>query len=135
VGGRAAVKAAISYFVIVFVVGFALGSIRVLVLVPEFGETSAVLFETPFMLVISWVSSQWSTSRFSVPATVSARSLMGAAAFLLLMLAETGVSIFIFERSLAAYFAVYETAAGAVGLAAQVAFAAFPLMQMRHNRH
>jgi hypothetical protein len=85
-----AVRAGALYAIIVFLVGFIIGSIRVLWLAPRLGETGAVSLETRVMLAASWFVSRWCVDRLDVPGTVSARSVMGAVAFVVLMLAEFG---------------------------------------------
>jgi subtilisin len=50
-----AFKAGAAYFAVVFMAGFMLGVLRVVVLVPRFGETAAVLAELPVILLISWI--------------------------------------------------------------------------------
>ena len=42
------------YAIIVFVIGFIFGTIRVLLLVPRLGETNAVIVEAPIILAASW---------------------------------------------------------------------------------
>jgi len=66
---------------VVFLIGFILGTIRVLLLVPRLGETTAVIVEAPIMLTASWFVCRWSVDRLDVRRTVSARSLMRLAAF------------------------------------------------------
>ena len=63
---------------------------------------------------------------------MAARLLMGGVAFVLLMVAELGVSIFAFNRSFAAHLAVYATTPALLGLVGQVAFALFPAFQLVH---
>lgn len=50
-----ALKAGAIYFVAVFTLGFCLGVLRTLVLVPRLGETLAVLAELPVILAASWL--------------------------------------------------------------------------------
>jgi hypothetical protein len=126
-----ALKAGLVYFALVFAAGFALGTIRVLLLVPAVGETVAVLTELPVMLTISWIGCGFVVARFRVPAVLSDRIVMGVFAFALLMIAEIGVAWLLGRRSVSAYLAHYATFSGAVGLAGQLAFAAFPLLQLR----
>ena len=56
--------------------------------------------------------------------------MMGLVAFLVLMSAEVGLGA-VLGRSLVVQFAAYGSAAGAIGLAAQVVFATFPVTQIR----
>lgn len=117
------------YAILVFAVGFALGTIRVLILVPRVGATVAVLLETPVILAASWWVSRACIARLAVSRAVSARLIMGLVAFVVLMLAEVTLAAVLFGRTVAGYLASLITVPGAIGLAAQVAFAAFPLAQ------
>jgi hypothetical protein len=125
------VAAGFAYAILVFAVGFALGTVRVLFVVPRVGATIAVLFEVPVILGASWWISRRCVARFKVSRAVAARLVMGLAAFVVLMLAEASLSVVLFGRSLTGYIATLTTLAGAIGLAAQVAFAGFPLAQAR----
>lgn len=116
-----------AYFVITFLAGFALGALRTLVVAPKVGETLAVLFEAPVILAVSWFVATWCVRRFNVPPTPLARLEMGGVAFALLMVAEAGMSLIVFQRTVPQYLAGYQSAAGAVGLAAQATFACVPL--------
>lgn len=53
------VSTASLYFALVFLVGLALGPIRVLWLEPVFGPTIAVLCESPFLLAAIWHAARW----------------------------------------------------------------------------
>lgn len=133
---RAAVAAGVAYFGIVFAVGFALGTLRVLVLAPRLGEPAAVLLELPLMLAVSWVACGWLLARFRVPPRRSHGLAMGAVAFALLMLGELSVSLALLGRSAAEHLAAYGTGSAALGLLAQLAFAAMPAVRApRRPRH
>jgi hypothetical protein len=121
--------AGLVYFGIVFAVAFALGTVRVLVLVPTLGELAAVLAELPILLVVSWMVCSWAIARFDVPATVQSRLIMGGVAFTVLMIAELGGSMIGFGRTLSQYIEQYRTVSGVLGLTGQVLFAAIPLIQ------
>jgi hypothetical protein len=125
---RRAAIAGGAYFAAVFLIGFALGTVRVLAVAPQIGETAAVLVEAPVMLAASWAVCGWLVRRFAVPRG-GPRALMGALAFALLMGAELGVSVLLFGRSLEEHLANYRTLPGAIGLAAQLAFALIPLLR------
>lgn len=123
-------KAGVVYAVTVFAIGFVLGTVRVLVLAPRVGSTIAVLIEAPIILTASWyVSSIW-MKRLRVGAGVRTRILVGAVAFATLMILEVALSISLFHRSIGEYLAGLRSLAGAIGLAAQVCFATFPLLDV-----
>jgi hypothetical protein len=125
----AAIKAGAAYFAVVFVVGFILGTIRALLVVPNLGPTIAVLIEIPIMLAISWIACRRCTTFFLLPHRPQARLLMGVVALTLLMVAEALLAIAAFGQSLGAYVTFFGTAPGAIGLAAQIAFGLIPLVQ------
>ena len=57
-------KWAVIYFALVFGAGFALGTARVLWLVPRVGTRAAELIESPFMLVATVLAAWWVVRRF-----------------------------------------------------------------------
>lgn len=124
-----AIIAGVSYFTLIFALGFALGAIRILVIAPRLGSTGAVFLEVPIMLTASWILCGWLVRRFRVSPVIGARLAMGITAFALLMLAELGVSVFVFDRSPAEHVATYLSWSAVPGLAAQIAFAAMPLFR------
>ncbi len=123
--------AAVVYFAIVFVIAFGLGTIRVLQVVPRLGEIKAVLIEAPVLLAISWLVVGWTIRRFSVPTRPGLRAVMGIIAFALLIVAEAGLAVGLFGRSINQFVAAYGAIPGAIGLAAQLGFAAMPLLRLR----
>ena len=128
------IRAAVVYFAVVFAAGFMLGTIRVVFFVPKIGEEVAVLFELPLMLIISWITCVRIINRFCAPAALAPRLAMGGLAFPLLMAAEVGVSVFAFGRTAVEHFQSFLNTASLLSLAAQVAFAFFPAIQLRIAR-
>jgi hypothetical protein len=124
-----ATKAGALYAILVFSIGFILGTVRVLLLAPRLGETTAVIIEAPMMLAASWFVCRWCADWINMRRTVPARSLMGVVAFLVLMSAEVGLGA-VFNRSFVDQLANYGSLAGAIGLSAQVIFATFPAIQV-----
>jgi hypothetical protein len=124
-----ATRAGALYAIIVFVIGFILGTIRVLLVAPRLGETTAVIFEAPIMLAASWFVCRWCVDRLDVAAIVPARSLMGVVAFLVLMSTEIGLGT-VLGRSLMDQLAAYKSPPGAIGLGAQMVFAMYPVIQV-----
>ncbi len=129
-----AIRAGALYFAIVFAAGFVLGALRVTALMPLIGELPAVALELPIVLFISWIVCRRLVAQFSVPAMVSRRAAMGALAFGLLMLAELGLSVLVFDRSVTEYLAGLQTVPGLMGLGGQIVFALMPLGMLRQRR-
>lgn len=125
----AALAVGVRYFLIVFAIGFALGTIRTLFVAPRLGDLAAVAIELPLMLAAAW----WVCGRLvrRLPAGIAPRAVMGSSAFVLLMVTEFAMSLWLFGRSPAAYAAGLVNAAGLLGLAGQVAFAIMPLAVRR----
>jgi len=84
------VKAGALYFVAVFAVGFVLGAIRTLWVVPRVGTRAAELIEMPIMLAVTIVAARWTVQRLSMPLVWSARLEMGCVALVLMLIAESG---------------------------------------------
>jgi hypothetical protein len=123
---RAAFWAGLVYTLGVFVFAFAVGTVRVTMVAPRLGALLAVILEAPFVLAVSWRVSSWCTGRFSVSRDARYRTLMGAAAFSILMLLEVSFSVLVFGETVDHYLAKYATTPGIFGLAMQVCFATIP---------
>jgi hypothetical protein len=124
-----AIRAGFAYFAIVFAIGFVLGAIRVTIVIPRIGEIAAVCLEAPILLTLAWLICRRIVRRFAVSPGVAARGTMGLVAFGLLMLAELALSITLAGRTPAEHLALYDGLAEQIGLAAQILFAALPLLQ------
>lgn len=124
--------AGVAYFTIAFGLGFVLGSLRVMLVEPRIGPFGAVLIEIPIMLVASWVVCRWLIDRLSLR-TLRTRLAMGAWAFTLLQAGEFALSTVLFGGSPATYLESLLSTAGLLGLAAQIAFGAFPVLRSRRD--
>jgi hypothetical protein len=125
------IKAGITYFVLVFGVGFVLGAIRVTLLVPRLGERTAELIEMPFMFVAIVVSARLIIWRFRLSASAMVRLGAGCLALGLLVGAEVLLAVAIQERTLGEYVASRDPVSGGVYLAMLVLFAVMPLVLAR----
>ena len=123
-------RAGFVYFGIVFTIGFVLGTIRVIAVVPRIGELFAVLIELPFMLAASWIVCKSIIAHFRVAAEIVDRAMMGASAFAFLLVSEIAISTYVFGNPIDSTFARYQTLHGFVGICGQLAFAAFPVLQL-----
>lgn len=130
---RTAFIAGLAYAAIAFAAGFALGVLRVSLIAPRLGETAAVMFELPIMLALSWLACRWIIARWHVPATVSARAAVGGLALALLLAAEAVLGTLGLGRTLAEHLASYQNLPERLGLAAQILFGLFPLLQLRSS--
>jgi hypothetical protein len=128
------IKAGVAYAVTVFAIGFLLGTARVLLLAPRVGSTIAVSVETPVILAASWYVSGIAMKRLVVGAEIRTRILVGAVAFVTLMILEIALSMSLFHKSFGEYLAGLRSPAGAIGFAAQVCFATFPLLNVIVSR-
>jgi hypothetical protein len=123
------------YAAIVFALGFVMGTLRILFLAPVVGELAAVVVEVPVMLVLSWVvaSRIFPGRRLTREQGVE----IGLASFLLLQLAESGLSGFFGPYSYTDNVLVYWgdlTTPRLVGLLGQVLFALLPLIHILRSR-
>ncbi|KAA2235311.1 hypothetical protein [Salinarimonas soli] len=125
----AAVRAGPVYVGLVFAVGFALGTLRVLVVEPRLGGIGAVAVELPLMLAASWIACGAVLRRWPVPPQAGPRFLMGAIAFAALMTLELAVAVLGLGRSPAEHLASYREADKLMGLAGQLLFAVVPLLR------
>lgn len=121
------INAGAIYFALIFALGFVLGTIRVLWLVPATGVTAAVLIEQPFMLTASWFAAGWRVKRHGL-VTKGARAAMGAVALMLLFIAEPLFAYSLFGQSPADWLRGVFTMPGPIGLAGQIAFGLMPLL-------
>ena len=124
------VLAAFSYFLIVFTAGFILGAMRMFIFAPYLGNAVAVVLEVPIMLSISWYVCRAIIARAGIPARRAHGLVMGGLAFALLMVAEVAISVVLLGRTFAQHVAGYAATGSMVGLAAQIAFALFPALQL-----
>jgi hypothetical protein len=121
-------KAGVLYFALVFAVGFVLGTIRTLWVVPRVGTRKAELMETPIMLVVTIVAARWIILRLGLPSTLSARLGMGFIALLLLLVAEFGFVLWLRGQTIREYFASRDPVAGTVYYLMLAVFSVMPLV-------
>jgi len=126
-------KAAATYFAIVFGVGFLLGPMRVLWLEPRLGKTLAVLCETPFLLSAMIVAARWLAKRLGLIGDRRSLAVMGIVALLFQQLADFALGIALRGITPAEQLAAFATPAGFVYAAALIAFAVMPLLVNRRS--
>lgn len=119
------------YFLMMFALGFVLGSARTMILaaIPGADHSVLVMIELPVMLAASWVSCGWLVRRYAVPSGWVERLVMGGVGFVLLMVAEAMLALVLLGLTLGAHVASYGQPTQAMGLLAQIAFGLFPLFR------
>ncbi|MDJ0978203.1 MAG: hypothetical protein QNI87_06685 [Erythrobacter sp.] len=127
-GGRP-IAAGLAYWSLIFALGFALGTVRVMWGAAALGEGTFILIELPIMLGASWLAARWLTRRFRVASTGAALA-MGALAFALLMLAEIALTAAM-GASPAVWLASLTRPPHLYGFLGQLAFGAMPLVAVR----
>lgn len=125
---KRALTAATVYFLILFALGFVLGTVRVLFVAPRTGVLGATLIEVPLMLIAAFFMCRWAIDRWRVPPTLSTRGAMALLFLSLLALFETLGGVALFGRTLAETWSGLATLAGLIGLTAQVIAALLPLV-------
>ncbi len=128
-----AIKAGVLYFCVVFAIGFVLGTIRTLLIVPHLGARRAELMEAPIVIAVSFVSARWIVRRMALSYVVLQRLVMGAIGLVLLLAAEFGFVLWLRGISLQQYFATRDPVAAAVYYLALVVFALAPAIVKRTN--
>ncbi len=123
--------AGIFYFTGIFLLGFILGTIRTVYIIPYSSELIGVLLEIPIMLTLAWFFSIKLIKRYALPTTEMSLFLFGETAFVLLMITEVLFSVYIFNLSLNTYLYNLKTLPGFIGLFGQIIFGLIPSIQSR----
>ena len=124
-------KAGALYFAVVFAVGFALGTVRVLWLVPRVSERTAELAETSFMLAVSLLAARRIVRRFALPPRTAARLGAGLVAVALLLAMEFGFVLTLRGLTLRNSSAPRDPVSGAAYALSLAWFALMPLLVSR----
>ncbi len=126
-------KAGALYFALVFTAGFVLGTIRLLWLVPRFGERAAELIEAPIMLGVIVLAAQWTVRYLAVPPSPPKRLGVGFVALGILLAAELTLVLWLRGLSIADYVATRDPVSGAVYLVMLGLFAVMPALMARRS--
>ena len=119
-------RTSLAYAALVFATGFALGTLRVFLVVPRLGVRWAELLEMPLMLVASYLWARFALRRWG-PFDASRRVLIGFLALVVMLLAEVG---FVLAQGfgLLEYVASRDPVSGGAYLLSLAIFAAMPVL-------
>jgi hypothetical protein len=123
---KRALVAATAYFLALFALGFVLGTIRVVFVVPRFGQLAGTFAEVPIMLTAAYVICRWTLRQWRVTRTTAIRWIMVPWFLVLLFAFEALLGLILFGRTLSEQWAALLTLAGLVGLFAQIIAALLP---------
>jgi len=118
-------KAATTYFALVFGAGLILGPIRVLFIVPRFGVRVAELMEYPIMLVVIVVAARWLVRKFHIAAE---SLLVGLLALGFMIAFEFTVVLWLRGLTLTEYFRERDPVSGVVYYLMLLMFAVMPFL-------
>jgi hypothetical protein len=124
--GAVILRAGAAYFAIVFGAGFMLGLIRVLWVLPQFGERIAELMEAPVMLVVIVVTARWVVRTFAIAARSMIRLGIGILALSILIIVEFTLVLKLRGLSIPEYIQSRDPIAGTVYLVMLLIFAIMP---------
>jgi hypothetical protein len=122
-------RAAALYFLALFAIGFALGTVRVLWSVPRFGERAAELAEMPLMLAAIVAAARWVVRHFSIPPAPSIG--VGLIALGLLLSVELTVVLRLRGLTFSEYVATRDPVSGVTYVLMLVVFAIMPWLVAR----
>lgn len=114
------------YFVIVFSVGFVLGTIRVIFLVPYVGEHTAELSEMPLMLLACFFSARFVASIAGNRISAWQMLAVGMLALLYLLVAELSIVLWLRDLSISEYVESKHSLAGLAYVVSLILYALFP---------
>jgi hypothetical protein len=124
-------RAGLTYFAIIFGVGFALGTVRVFLVVPQVGVRAAELIEEPIMFVVILLAARWLVRRFTLE-SVSEQLGAGIVGLGLLLMAEYAL-LRAQGLSLREDIARRDAVAGTVYLVMLLVFAVMPALVWRRR--
>jgi hypothetical protein len=126
-------KAGSLYFTLVFAVGFVLGTIRTLWVVPILGARTAELIEEPIMFGLSILAARWVVRRLRFPPDWLPRLAFGFVALGLMLLVEFTFVLWIRGITIREYFVTRDPISGGVYFLTLAAFAVMPVFVGRKS--
>jgi len=125
--------AALLYFALVMGTGFALGCVRIPLLVPRIGERYAELIEMPLMFLAIVFAARHVVNRFALSPRLGIRLQVGFVALAMSVVAELTLAMVLQDRSVAAYIASRDPVSGSVYLVMLMMFALMPGILSYHG--
>lgn len=131
---KRALIASTAFFLMLFALGFVLGTARVVLVAPRLGQLAATFAEVPVMLIAAFFACRWAIRHWQVPRPIAIRWAMVLWFLALLFTFETLLGWALFGRTAADQWAALATPAGLLGLSAQFAAALLPVVVGRREQ-
>jgi hypothetical protein len=128
------ISTAALYFALVFMVGLALGPLRVLWIEPVLGPTIAVLCETPFLLAAIWFAARWTPRWSKLEGGSFSYLCVGLLALLFQQTADLAVGFGLRGMTLDEQLSFFRTPPGYIYAFNLLVFAFAPLLARRAAR-
>lgn len=125
-------RAGLQFGLFAFGLGFALGTIRVLLIAPQQGEAAGVALELPVMLAACWWWAGRTVRRYP-PVRLSAALAIGATGLAVVLLGEFLVGTLLFSMTPAGWLASFTKPDAQLGLLAQLTLIIMPVLRTRHR--
>jgi hypothetical protein len=123
--------AACLYVLLTYAAGFALGTLRVMIIEPRMGSVAAVTVEAPFILMAMWFNSRWALKKAHPSHSISSYLAVGGMAFVFLHILEMLGAKLLRGQSITDYFTHYTTPEGLMFFALASVFALVPVVQFK----
>jgi len=127
-------NASLTYFILVFAVGWVLGPIREFWVVLHFGPVVGALLEAPLMLAATIIAAYLVIRLFAIPYRLGPKVAIGLFAFGILLIAEAAGVVRARGMSIHDYFVRFRTIPGLISLPLFVLFAVMPALIGRAPR-
>ncbi|GHA03230.1 hypothetical protein GCM10008090_10280 [Arenicella chitinivorans] len=128
------IKYAAIYFIVVFSFGFVLGTIRVLLLVPNLGEQTAELIEAPFMVLVSFMAACFIRNLSKEKLNSNDLLLVGFLALGYLLAVELSVVLWVRELSVSEFVQSRYSIAGIAYLVSLILYSLFPYFVSKQSK-
>jgi hypothetical protein len=126
-----ALRAGFVYFLLVFGLGLALGTVRTMLVGAGLSRALLVWIEIPIILAFAWWAAGWCAERFGVAIALASRLIMGLSMFSLLQAGELVVGLVLMGQTAQSHLAALTTGSGAAELLPQLLAALFPLISAK----
>ncbi len=127
----ARIKAPFFYFLMVYLAGCALGTVREFFVTPYLGLTAALWIEVPIMTVTSFFAARFVVERAPEVKADGDRLFVGCAAFIMLLIAEEAMTRILRGISIFTLWADFEPLAAIANILGLVLFMLMPLFVAR----